>query len=153
VVIAIAHWNLVGQEHDGHVGESKNRARHARGGETKARALHASRRHDARYRVAGRAAKADFYLVPSESLGSLRPAVAAMGLLGTRHFVDGGTGRVRCDLVVSERGLHCIHSTLSSCPLDDAPTRLFTDAQHNLVSWALNFFGVPLDDFLPGAGP
>jgi hypothetical protein len=27
------------------------------------------------------------------------------------------------------------------------------DAQYNLVSWALNSFGVPLDDFLPGAGP
>jgi hypothetical protein len=25
--------------------------------------------------------------------------------------------------------------------------------QYNLVSWALNSFGVPLDDFLPGAGP
>jgi hypothetical protein len=23
--------------------------------------------------------------------------------------------------------------------------------QYNLVSWALNSFGVPLDDFLPGA--
>jgi hypothetical protein len=31
--------------------------------------------------------------------------------------------------------------------------RLSTDAQYNLVSWALNSFGVPLDDFLPGAGP
>jgi hypothetical protein len=27
------------------------------------------------------------------------------------------------------------------------------DTQYNLVSWALNSFGVPLDDFLPGAGP
>jgi hypothetical protein len=27
------------------------------------------------------------------------------------------------------------------------------NAQYNLVSWALNSFGVPLDDFLPGAGP
>jgi 4-carboxymuconolactone decarboxylase len=26
-------------------------------------------------------------------------------------------------------------------------------ATFNLVSWALNSFGVPLDDFLPGAGP
>jgi hypothetical protein len=34
-----------------------------------------------------------------------------------------------------------------------APTRLFTVAQYNPVSWALIFFGVPLDDFLPGAGP
>jgi hypothetical protein len=25
------------------------------------------------------------------------------------------------------------------------------DRQYNLVSWALNSFGVPLDDFLPGA--
>jgi 4-carboxymuconolactone decarboxylase len=25
------------------------------------------------------------------------------------------------------------------------------DSQYNLVSWALNSFGVPLDDFLPGA--
>jgi hypothetical protein len=28
-----------------------------------------------------------------------------------------------------------------------------TVGQYNLVSWALNSFGVPLDDFLPGAGP
>ena len=26
------------------------------------------------------------------------------------------------------------------------------DPQYNLVSWALNSFGVPLDDFLPGSG-
>ena len=29
---------------------------------------------------------------------------------------------------------------------------VFTIGQYNLVSWALNSFGVPLDDFLPGAG-
>src|SRR5262245_51770369 len=28
---------------------------------------------------------------------------------------------------------------------------VFTVGQYNLVSWALNTFGVPLDDFLPGA--
>ena len=27
---------------------------------------------------------------------------------------------------------------------------VFSVGQHNLVSWALNSFGVPLDDFLPG---
>ena len=27
---------------------------------------------------------------------------------------------------------------------------VFTVGQYNLVSWALNSFGVPLDDFLPG---
>ena len=26
---------------------------------------------------------------------------------------------------------------------------VFTVGQYNLVSWALNSFGVPLDDFLP----
>jgi hypothetical protein len=30
---------------------------------------------------------------------------------------------------------------------------MFTVGQYNLVSWALNSFGVPLDDFLPGAWP
>ena len=30
---------------------------------------------------------------------------------------------------------------------------VFTIGQYNLVSWALNSFGVPLDDFLPGAKP
>ena len=30
---------------------------------------------------------------------------------------------------------------------------VFTVGQYNLVSWALNAFGVPLDDFLPGAEP
>ncbi len=29
---------------------------------------------------------------------------------------------------------------------------VFTAGQYNLVCWALNSFGVPLDDFLPGAG-
>jgi len=28
---------------------------------------------------------------------------------------------------------------------------VFTIGQYNLVSWALNSLGVPLDDFLPGA--
>jgi alkylhydroperoxidase family enzyme len=30
---------------------------------------------------------------------------------------------------------------------------VFTVGQYNLVSWALNSFGVPLDDFLPKGGP
>lgn len=30
---------------------------------------------------------------------------------------------------------------------------VFTIGQYNLVSWALNSFGVPLDDFLPDAKP
>ena len=30
---------------------------------------------------------------------------------------------------------------------------VFTVGQYNMVSWALNTFGVPLDDFLPGAKP
>jgi hypothetical protein len=30
---------------------------------------------------------------------------------------------------------------------------LFTVTQYNLASWMDNAFGVPLDDFLPGAGP
>jgi hypothetical protein len=30
---------------------------------------------------------------------------------------------------------------------------VFTVGQYNLVSWVLNSLGVPLDDFLPGAGP
>ena len=30
---------------------------------------------------------------------------------------------------------------------------VFTIGQYNLVSWALNSFGVPLDDYLPGAKP
>jgi 4-carboxymuconolactone decarboxylase len=29
---------------------------------------------------------------------------------------------------------------------------VFTVGQYNLVSWALNSFGVPLDDYLPGSG-
>ena len=30
---------------------------------------------------------------------------------------------------------------------------VFTVGQYNVVSWALNSFGVPLDDFLPGGKP
>jgi 4-carboxymuconolactone decarboxylase len=29
---------------------------------------------------------------------------------------------------------------------------VFTIGQYNLLSWALNSFGVPLDDYLPGSG-
>jgi len=28
---------------------------------------------------------------------------------------------------------------------------VFTVGQYNMVSWALNSFGVPLDEYLPGA--
>jgi hypothetical protein len=36
---------------------------------------------------------------------------------------------------------------------DQVSARASPDRQYNMVSWALNTFGVPLDDFLPGARP
>jgi len=35
--------------------------------------------------------------------------------------------------------------------IEEMMDAVFTIGQYNLVSWALNSFGVPLDDFLPGA--
>jgi 4-carboxymuconolactone decarboxylase len=52
------------------------------------------------------------------------------------------------------------HSVVSDATWDALSARfstqqmmdlVFTIGQYNLVSWALNSFGVPLDDFLPGA--
>ena len=43
-------------------------------------------------------------------------------------------------------------ATLSkTCSTEQLMDAVFTVGQYNLVSWALNSFGVPLDDFLPGA--
>ena len=36
---------------------------------------------------------------------------------------------------------------------EQVPARAGIWTQYNLVSWALNSFGVPLYDFLPGARP
>jgi alkylhydroperoxidase family enzyme len=50
--------------------------------------------------------------------------------------------------VVSDATWALLSKTYSTEQLIDA---VFTIGQYNLVSWALNSFGVPLDDFLPGA--
>jgi 4-carboxymuconolactone decarboxylase len=50
--------------------------------------------------------------------------------------------------VVSDATWAALSKTYSTEQLMDA---VFTVGQYNLVSWALNSFGVPLDDFLPGA--
>ena len=43
-------------------------------------------------------------------------------------------------------------ATLSkTCSTEQLMDAVFTVGQYNLVSWALNSFGVPLDDFLPQA--
>ncbi|MGH8429015.1 MAG: carboxymuconolactone decarboxylase family protein, partial [Solimonas sp.] len=52
--------------------------------------------------------------------------------------------------VVSDATWATLAKTYSTEQLVDA---VFTVGQYNLVSWALNSFGVPLDDFLPGARP
>jgi alkylhydroperoxidase family enzyme len=39
----------------------------------------------------------------------------------------------------------------SSFTLEQVMDFVFTIGQYNLVSWALNSFGVPLDEYLPGA--
>lgn len=49
---------------------------------------------------------------------------------------------------VSDATWATLSKTYSTEQLMDA---VFTVGQYNLVSWALNSFGVPLDDFLPGA--
>jgi 4-carboxymuconolactone decarboxylase len=50
--------------------------------------------------------------------------------------------------VVSDGTWAALSGHYSTQQLMDA---VFTVGQYNLVSWALNSFGVPLDDFLPGA--
>jgi 4-carboxymuconolactone decarboxylase len=50
--------------------------------------------------------------------------------------------------VVSDETWATMSKHYSTEQLMDA---VFTVGQYNLVSWALNSFGVPLDDFLPGA--
>jgi alkylhydroperoxidase family enzyme len=50
--------------------------------------------------------------------------------------------------VVSDETWETLSKHYSTEQLMDA---VFTVGQYNLVSWALNSFGVPLDDFLPGA--
>ncbi|MBI3371070.1 MAG: carboxymuconolactone decarboxylase family protein [Betaproteobacteria bacterium] len=50
--------------------------------------------------------------------------------------------------VVSDQTWATLAQTYSIEQLMDV---VFTIGQYNLVSWALNSFGVPLDDFLPGA--
>ncbi len=52
----------------------------------------------------------------------------------------------RC--VVSDQAWAALSSRYSTEQMMDL---VFTVGQYNLVSWALNSFGVPLDDFLPGA--
>ena len=52
--------------------------------------------------------------------------------------------------VVSDATWAVLSKTYSTEQLMDA---VFTVGQYNMVSWALNSFGVPLDDFLPGAKP
>ncbi|HEY6300366.1 MAG TPA: carboxymuconolactone decarboxylase family protein [Candidatus Binatus sp.] len=50
--------------------------------------------------------------------------------------------------VVSEETWQQLSERYSIEQMMDA---VFTIGQYNLVSWALNSFGVPLDDYLPGA--
>ncbi|MCW5747810.1 MAG: carboxymuconolactone decarboxylase family protein [Alphaproteobacteria bacterium] len=50
--------------------------------------------------------------------------------------------------VVSDATWATLSKTYSTEQMMDM---VFTIGQYNLVSWALNSFGVPLDDFLPGA--
>jgi alkylhydroperoxidase family enzyme len=50
--------------------------------------------------------------------------------------------------VVSDETWEILSKHYTTEQLMDA---VFTVGQYNLVSWALNSFGVPLDDFLPGA--
>ena len=50
--------------------------------------------------------------------------------------------------VVSDEAWKQLSERFSTEQMMDA---VFTVGQYNLVSWALNSFGVPLDDYLPGA--
>lgn len=50
--------------------------------------------------------------------------------------------------VVSDQTWKALSAKYSTEQMMDA---VFTIGQYNLVSWALNSFGVPLDDYLPGA--
>jgi len=53
------------------------------------------------------------------------------------------------DSVIADSTWETLSSKYSTEQMMDI---VFTIGQYNLVSWALNSFGVPLDDYLPGAG-
>jgi len=55
---------------------------------------------------------------------------------------------LKANSVVSDETWKTLSERYSTEQLMDV---VFTIGQYNLVSWALNSFGVPLDDFLPGA--
>jgi 4-carboxymuconolactone decarboxylase len=67
-----------------------------------------------------------------------------------RH--DGAVVQAADDLfensVVSDETWKILSETYNTQQMMDL---VFSIGQYNLVSWALNSFGVPLDDFLPGA--
>ena len=77
------------------------------------------------------------------------------GMLEALHpgRIDLGIGRAPGTDQVTAAALRRSPEALSA---DDFPDQLmdlaFTVGQYNLVSWALNSFGVPLDDYLPGSG-
>jgi alkylhydroperoxidase family enzyme len=52
------------------------------------------------------------------------------------------------DSVIADSTWEALSSRYSTEQMMDI---VFTIGQYNLVSWALNSFGVPLDDYLPGA--
>jgi 4-carboxymuconolactone decarboxylase len=58
------------------------------------------------------------------------------------------TDDLHLNSVVSDATWATLSKTYSTEQMMDV---VFTIGQYNMVSWALNSFGVPLDDFLPGA--
>ena len=104
----------------------------------------------AEYEFAQHALIAERGGVPSDDIARLKEGPKAKGW--SEH--DAALLQVADDLyensVVSDATWATLSKKYSTEQLMDA---VFTVGQYNLVSWALNSFGVPLDDFLPGARP
>jgi len=83
-------------------------------------------------------------------IARIKEGAKAQGLSGHEAALLQAADDLFENSVVSDVAWAVLAKTYSTEQLMDA---VFTVGQYNLVSWALNSFGVPLDDFLPGARP
>jgi len=83
-----------------------------------------------------------------EDIGRIKQGPTAGGWSETERALMQAADDLYENSVVSDATWATLAKSYSTEQLIDA---VFTIGQYNMVSWALNSFGVPLDDFLPGA--
>jgi len=86
--------------------------------------------------------------VSDEDIGRIKQGPTAGGWSETERALMQAADDLYENSVVSDATWATLAKSYSTEQLIDA---VFTIGQYNMVSWALNSFGVPLDDFLPGA--